>query len=147
MRVVAVAAGVVPEVVCLSASASPAPVAIALDPVAVAPDPVAVLEAAAKSLGETRGVASSAGAVSFLAASAARLAASTHLLRVRLLIVRPPPVILPHPLPKPRPPLSVQWRQGKGFPDVTCWYLAYRCANCCQSKSFSSKTSFTTSFL
>ena len=46
-------------------------------PVAVAPDIVAVREAVAKALGETRGVASAVGAVSVLAASAARQAAST----------------------------------------------------------------------
>ena len=73
-----VAAGVVPEVVCLSASASLGRVAVVLVPVAVAPDVVTVCEAVAKALGETCGVASAAGAVSFLAASAARLAASTQ---------------------------------------------------------------------
>ena len=70
VRVVSEAVGVVPEVVCMSASA--------LDPVAVAPDPVAVCEAVAKALAETCGVASAVGAVSFLAASAANLAALTQ---------------------------------------------------------------------
>ena len=63
VQVVSEAVGVVPEVVCTSASA---------------PDPVAIHEAVAKALAETRGVASAVGAVSFLAASAASLVALTQ---------------------------------------------------------------------
>ena len=84
MQVVAVAVGVVPEVVCLPASALPVLVADALIPVVVAPVPVAVAPVAvAKAVGETRGVAPAVGAVFSLVASAARLAASTQWLRVR----------------------------------------------------------------
>ena len=79
MQVVAVAVGVVPEVVCLPASALPVLVADALNPVAVTPIPVAVsLVAVVKAVGETCDVVSAVGAVFSLVASAARLAASTR---------------------------------------------------------------------
>ena len=76
VRLVSEAVRVVPEVVCTSAFA-PVPVAVTPVPVAAAPDLVAGCDAVAKALAETCGVASAVGAVSFLAASATRLVAST----------------------------------------------------------------------